>query len=54
LDRLGRDPAAAATARRQTTAVVGLHAWGSPDLSPPSTSAQASAEVADLEALWRS
>jgi hypothetical protein len=28
-------------------------AWGEPDLAPPSTSPEAVAEVADLEALWR-
>jgi hypothetical protein len=28
-------------------------AWGEPDLAPPSTSAEALAEVAELEALWR-
>ena len=28
-------------------------AWGEPDLAPPSTSPQALAEVAELEALWR-
>jgi hypothetical protein len=27
-------------------------AWGEPDLTPPSTSAAARAEVAELEALW--
>ena len=27
--------------------------WGDPDLAPPSTSAEALAEVAELEALWR-
>lgn len=27
--------------------------WGDPDLAPPSTSADALAEVAELEALWR-
>ena len=27
-------------------------AWGEPDLTPPSTSVAAQAEVADLEALW--
>ena len=34
---------------------VGLtrrEAWGEPDLTPPSTSAAARAEVAELEALW--
>jgi hypothetical protein len=29
-----------------------LAAWGQPDLTPPSTSAAAQAEVADLEAVW--
>jgi hypothetical protein len=29
-----------------------LAAWEQPDLTPPSTSAAAQAEVADLEALW--
>jgi hypothetical protein len=29
-----------------------LAAWGEPDLTPPSTSLTAQAEVADLEALW--
>jgi hypothetical protein len=28
-------------------------AWGEPDLAPPSTSPEAVAEVAELEALWR-
>jgi len=28
-------------------------AWGEPDLAPPSTSPEALAEVAELEALWR-
>jgi hypothetical protein len=28
-------------------------AWGKPDLAPPSTSPEALAEVAELEALWR-
>ena len=28
-------------------------AWGEPDLDPPSTSPEAVAEVAELEALWR-
>ena len=28
-------------------------AWGEPDLAPPSTSPEAMAEVAELEALWR-
>ena len=32
--------------------LIGLAAWGEPDLTPPSTSAAAQAEVADLEALW--
>jgi hypothetical protein len=27
--------------------------WGEPDLAPPSTSPDALAEVAELEALWR-
>jgi hypothetical protein len=27
-------------------------AWGEPDLAPPSTSPEALAEVAELEALW--
>ena len=27
-------------------------AWGEPDLTPPSTSSAARAEVAELEALW--
>jgi hypothetical protein len=27
--------------------------WGEPDLAPPSTSPEALAEVAELEALWR-
>jgi hypothetical protein len=35
------------------TAFVGLHAGDGPDLSPPSNSAEALAEVAELEALWR-
>jgi len=30
-----------------------LPAWGEPDLAPPSTSAEARAEVAQLEELWR-
>jgi len=28
-------------------------AWGEPDLAPPSTSAEARAEIAQLEELWR-
>jgi hypothetical protein len=28
-------------------------AWGEPDLAPPSTSPEALAEVAELEAIWR-
>jgi hypothetical protein len=32
--------------------LTGPQAWGEPDLTPPSTSATARAEVADLEALW--
>ena len=30
-----------------------VHAWGRPDLAAPSTSPEARAEVAELEALWR-
>jgi hypothetical protein len=37
----------------QRTPLIGLHAWGKPDLAPPSTSPEARAEVAELEALWR-
>jgi hypothetical protein len=33
--------------------LINLHAWGQPDLAPPSTSPEAQAEVAELEALWR-
>jgi hypothetical protein len=30
-----------------------ISAWGEPDLAPPTTSAEALAEVAQLEELWR-
>jgi hypothetical protein len=32
---------------------VSPDAWGEPDLAPPSTSPEALAQVAELEALWR-
>ncbi len=32
--------------------VIGPGTWGEPDLAPPSTSASARAETAELEALW--
>jgi hypothetical protein len=32
--------------------LISSGAWGEPDLAPPSTSAAARAEVAELEALW--
>ena len=31
---------------------IGPGTWGEPDLAPPSTSASARAETAELEALW--
>ena len=33
--------------------LLSLGAWGEPDLAAPSTSPEALAEVAELEALWR-
>lgn len=32
--------------------IIGPGTWGEPDLAPPSTSASARAETAELEALW--
>jgi len=32
---------------------TGSRAWGEPDLHPPSASAAARAEIAELEALWK-
>lgn len=37
----------------QGTPSMDLHRWGPPDLAAPSTSPEARAEVAELEALWR-
>ena len=34
------------------TPFIGPGTWGEPDLAPPSTSASARAETAELEALW--
>jgi len=36
-----------------STPLIRLRTWGSPDLAPPSTSPEARAEVAELEMLWR-
>jgi hypothetical protein len=32
---------------------INAEAWGEPDLAPPSTSAAAGTEIAQLEELWR-
>jgi hypothetical protein len=37
----------------QSLLSVGPGAWGEPDLARPSTSPEALAEVAELEAMWR-
>jgi hypothetical protein len=46
------------TKLRQSTAAkkrpsINTEAWGEPDLAPPSTSAAAGTEIAQLEKLWR-
>ena len=46
------------TKLRQSTAAkkrpsIKPEAWGEPDLAPPSTSARAETEIAQLEQLWR-
>ena len=33
--------------------LLSTRAWGEPDLTPPSLSPEALAEVAELEAMWR-
>jgi hypothetical protein len=40
------------TSEQAGTPFAGPGAWGEPDLAPPSMSASARAETAELEALW--